>query len=37
LEGQSAFGPAAATSGDMWVYFLKFSAKLAASFRQLAR
>ena len=31
-----AFGPAATTSGLMWVYFLKFSVKLLASFLQLA-
>ena len=27
-----ALGPAATTSALMWVYFLKFSTKLAASF-----
>ena len=32
----SALGPAATTSALMWVYFLKFSTKLAASFLQLA-
>ncbi len=31
-----ALGPAATTSALMWVYFLKFSIKLAASFLQLA-
>ena len=31
-----ALGPAATTSALMWVYFLKFSTKLAASFLQLA-
>ena len=29
-------GPAATTSALMWVYFLKFSTKLSASFLQLA-
>ena len=32
----SALGPAATTSALMWVYFLKFSTKLLASFWQLA-
>ena len=32
----SALGPAATTSALMWVYFLKFSTKLFASYLDLA-